>query len=526
MPYNPFVVHRKPKVPEGLRTLPVFLSDLGVSESELRLISAKKVEQYHLVSVRKRSGGMRTLSVPNERLKYIQKHTASLLAPLYQPRWCVQGFVKGRSALQNAQRHLGRKHLVKVDLKDYFNQVTVSRAKGVLRYFELDAGVIDAILTFCTLFGKLPQGAPSSPLLANMVTFSLDQELVRYARTNRLKYTRYADDIVLSSFSKPRLLRPSVTADYCKLTIEDVQEDFAKIFSNQGFELNEEKMRYCGQRASRTVTGYTINEFANVPREHIRRIRSILNDIEKRGYPLAQRRFSETTHSIKSLKASLKGRLNWVSSTKGVSDPVYRRLALRFNGLFPDDCLEIGPDYSKLAQLSTWVIEAERKTNGVPEAQGTAFFLKGVGLVSAAHCLPGGCNYSVFNIDNPSKTYPATIAKTHNHIDLAILDHSIPAESYLALELSDRQANLGEEVFSWGYPEHGPGKRITQKSGRVSSKPRVSGVDMYAVDMKLYQGTSGGPILNSSSAVIGVTHKGGHGEAHDLAILIKHLKDL
>lgn len=287
MPINPFIEFRKPDLATELKSVPDFLAAIGCSQKEINLISAKKFNQYKFLDVKKRSGGTRELSVPNDRLKFLQRQVGNILSPLYRPRWCVQGFLKGRSALGNAQMHLGRKHLVKIDFKDYFGQITTSRVRGVLNYFGIDRGVADIIVSLCMLLGSLPQGAPTSPLLANMITFRLDQRLVEYSRKNRLKYTRYADDIVFSSFSKPRILKSSVGSGYAKLSIDDIEDSLLDIFNEEGFLINEEKMFYCGANASRTVTGYTINEFANVPREHIRRIRSILHEIDLHGYNLA-----------------------------------------------------------------------------------------------------------------------------------------------------------------------------------------------------------------------------------------------
>lgn len=526
MPRNPFVDYRRPELKEELKNLSNLLKHLGVSPKELRFISAKRYSQYHLVSTIKRSGGTRVLSVPNDRLKFIQRQIYDLLQPLYSPRWCVQGFIKGRSALENARKHVGRTHLVKIDFSNYFDQIKSPRIKGVLSYFDLEQDVVDAILVFCTLGGRLPQGAPTSPLLANMVTFRFDQVMLEYSKANRLRYTRYADDIALSSFSRPRLLKSSVVGDYSRLRRDDFDDGFLEIFDLEGFEVNEDKLFYCGRKSRRSVTGYTVNEFANVPREHIRNVQAILHDIESRGYALAQRRFSEQSKSIKSLRNSLKGRIGWISATKGISDPVYRRLALRFNSLFAHDQLAVGPDFSKLATMSTWVFEAYDAKTSMIEAQGTAFFLKGFGLVTAAHCLAKGCVYSVFNVEKPAEKYKVTVAKRHDHIDLGILDHSVPAEKFIELAMSTREANVGEEVISWGFPDFSAGKHITRKSGKVSSKPTLSAVEFYSVDFKLYQGTSGGPILNSTQEVLAITHKGGDGEAYDLAVKSRYLNML
>src|SRR5690606_19785635 len=138
----------------------------------------------------------------------------------------------------------------------------------------------------------------------------------------------------------------------------------------------------------------------------------------------------------------------------------------------PLGALKIGPDFTQMSSMSTWVIEAlNLNEHGLPEAQGTAFFLKGVGLVTAAHCRPNNCTYLVFDVENPAQKYTTTIEKFNKHVDLAILQHIIPKEKYLELQQSTRETNVGEEVRSWGFPAYGPGKKLEVKSGRISSKP-------------------------------------------------------
>ncbi|MBU0781717.1 MAG: serine protease, partial [Alphaproteobacteria bacterium] len=101
--------------------------------------------------------------------------------------------------------------------------------------------------------------------------------------------------------------------------------------------------------------------------------------------------------------------------------------------------------------------------------------------------------------------------------------HRIPNTEYMELERSNRVLNIGEDVKLWGFPEYGAGKQPEQRTGKVVSHPVVSAVQHYCVDLKINPGNSGGPLLDSSNTVIGIAHKGGPLEVHDLAVKISHI---
>ncbi len=520
VPRNPFINHRLPTLPDEFSSLAKLSSHLGLSKKEFRYISANKLSQYHTVEIPKRGDGTRILSVPNARLKFLQTKINELLQKMYSVRGCVHGFVPGKSALTNAQEHLGRRHLVKVDLLDYFGQIGRQRVRGVLRSLGVPSPVSEVITVLCILKDGLPQGAPTSPVLANMVTFRLDQELVQFSKKNRLRYSRYADDIVFSSYSRPRIIQSSIEAHYAHLELTDIDEKLLIIFERESFELNEQKLYYCGKDARRTVTGYTINEAVNVPLKHVRRVRATLHNVRKNGYDAEQRKFSAKTFSMKSLQKSLRGQIEWIGATKGRSDKVFRRYAIEFNALFSEK-IEVGPDLNRLESLSTWVLETENPDPNEFGTQGTAFFLRGVGLVTAAHCVPAGNTIEVFSVDDFGTKYAVTVRERHDHYDLAILDHAIPTTEFIELERASREPNVGEESRIWGFPGYCPGHQVENRLGRVVSHPTRHGISMLCVDQKINQGSSGGPLLNSASEVVGVGHKGGPDEAQDLAVKVK-----
>ena len=146
------------------------------------------------------------ISAPDERLKFLQRKLADKIAQLYRPRNPVHGFVADRSIKTNALAHMRRRFVVNVDLKDFFPTISQNRVEGMLLSLGIDARVAEILARICCNNRHLPQGAPSSPVLSNMICFRLDKELMSIAKDARCIYTRYADDITLSSHQPPTAL--------------------------------------------------------------------------------------------------------------------------------------------------------------------------------------------------------------------------------------------------------------------------------------------------------------------------------
>jgi S1-C subfamily serine protease len=157
---------------------------------------------------------------------------------------------------------------------------------------------------------------------------------------------------------------------------------------------------------------------------------------------------------------------------------------------------------------SVWVIE-----RGLDDLdnyiQGSAFFLDGIGLVTAAHCVEGIQDAIVHHPSRPSNTFKVTVSKYSKHLDLAVLAHTIPDNEFFALKISPVPALTGDRVAGIGYPDFGPGDKINIRPGVVSSTKTRSLVNLLEVGFKLTQGMSGGPVVNDKDQVVGVIHKGG-----------------
>jgi len=158
--------------------------------------------KYKVSYIPKKSGGRREICSPQKGLKRIQRKLNIVFQAIYSnsiPK-PAHGFIKEKSIITNAKKHIGKKFVLNIDLQDFFPSVHFGRIKGLLQSepFSLNNNAAASIANLCCYKGKLPQGSPTSPILTNLICLRLDKQLNRFARENNLTYTRYADDITFS----------------------------------------------------------------------------------------------------------------------------------------------------------------------------------------------------------------------------------------------------------------------------------------------------------------------------------------
>jgi RNA-directed DNA polymerase len=512
-----------PKPPDELKDIASLEVYLGVSNLELQVIKKHRSKMYSRFAIPKRSGGNRIIEAPNKRLLFLQRKLLEIFVRLYKPRKPVHGFVPQRSAITNAREHIGRQYIVNVDLKDFFPTISQQRVLGLLLTLGIPQPVAECIVGICCVGNHLPQGAPTSPILSNMISLRLDRRIMQFCKARRIKYSRYADDFTFSSYTRPKELFRTEVPVPGKVKSDQLSEELTSIFIDNGFTVNEEKIRYFGSSSRKEVTGLVVSEILNVPRRFVRNIRAIIFDIEKNGYSAAQIRFSRKTKSITSLAQHLRGRINWLSQVKGFDDGVYLSIAKRYNRLSLTSPLRLGHSKGEVRDLANWVLEVDgAKISKM--SQGSAFFLQGFGLITAEHCVQGAGVIEVFHPHKPANRYPVTVAKSCKHRDLAILSHNIPKEEFLELVLADQLVRTGDKVKVLGYPSFGPGSNLQVRDARIVGHQNKSAVKQIIVDAKINQGNSGGPVVNHLDHVVGVCHKGGLNEAMDIAIAIQEVK--
>jgi hypothetical protein len=265
---------------------------IGVSLGELRFLAyAREVStttHYRRFTIPKRSGGERVISAPMRRLKRVQRWILDhVLEPIALPE-PAHGFRTGRSIVSNATPHAGAAIVVNVDLRDFFPTVTYRRVKGLfgkLGYSEEVATVLGLLCTEpeiaeTTLDGvtyyvargerRLPQGAPTSPAITNALCRRLDRRVAGWAARRDFQYTRYADDLTLST--KDGAAPVGACLGFLR-----------RVTAAEGFHVHPDKVRVVRRGRRQEVTGIVVNERPAVPRVELRKFRALLHRIEKDG---------------------------------------------------------------------------------------------------------------------------------------------------------------------------------------------------------------------------------------------------
>jgi len=232
---------------------------------------------------------VREISAPEPRLKRLQRKLSAVLTELDMEtqvappgRVLAHGFRKGHSIVTNAHRHVGRRHVLNVDIADFFPSFNFGRVRGFLikhRDFMLPEVVATLICQISFHKNVLPQGAPTSPVLTNIVGRFLDIELVRLAKRTGSRYSRYADDITFSTNAKEVPSQLAVRRGG-RWAASDV---LIGAVSRAGFRLNESKTRLSTRTGRQTVTGLTVNAKVNVPASYYRYARSMTHALFATG---------------------------------------------------------------------------------------------------------------------------------------------------------------------------------------------------------------------------------------------------
>ena len=303
---------------------------------------------YSTFTIPKRSGGTRTISAPHPTIKILQGKVNEILKLVYEPRASTHGFAIGRNVKTNAERHVGRRWVLNIDLLDFFPSIHFGRIRGVL--MKQPYGIGDAAATVLARIcseeteggRRLPQGAPTSPIISNMICRRMDRELSDLARRSQARYSRYADDITFST--KAPMFDSDIAAVGQSGSISDVVigAKLAAIIADNDFRINEEKVRVQKRNQHQEVTGITVNKTPNVPRKFIRQIRAMLHDWSLNGYDAAETRYRKEFDRKRGpgrgntlFRDVVYGKISFVKMVKGEDDPVYRSLrnrVLRLDG--------------------------------------------------------------------------------------------------------------------------------------------------------------------------------------------------
>lgn len=270
---------------------------LGVKPSALTyvLYLLKPSSQYTSFTIPKKTGGTRIILAPSERLKDLQSRLSHLLQDCIaeinrakQPGGNFKsklshGFVRDRSIITNALVHVNKKNVLNVDLKNFFDAFNFGRVRGFFianNHFNLNAHIATVIAQIACYDNKLPQGSPCSPVITNLITHSLDIRLASLARKNSCVYSRYADDITISSREMGfpnKIMRQHSDGEYI------VGKKLKNEINRAGFVLNDKKTRIQYKDSRQDVTGLIVNKKPNVKNEYWRTVRSQCHSLFRTG---------------------------------------------------------------------------------------------------------------------------------------------------------------------------------------------------------------------------------------------------
>jgi hypothetical protein len=344
---NPPAIARYPLTPPRMAPPPLAMQDialpalstpgaiadwLGISVAQLNWYVDRdesatrgpqdKLRHYTFRWVPKRSGGFRLLEIPKPRLLGLQRRILAGLLDFVPPHEAAHGFRTAHSSVTNARAHLGRNVVLRMDLKDFFVSVSAARVAGLFRTLGYPEAAARALTGLCTtrapaaalavhdparydfelpqlswlerkrlLERHLPQGAPTSPALANLCAFRLDLRLAAAADDAGARYTRYADDLTFSGGK-----------DFARRAGRFVSLA-AAIAAEEGFAVNHRKTRVMPQGQRQEVTGVVVNARPNLRRDAYDRLKATLTNCARRGPT------NENRDGIADFRAHLAGRI-------------------------------------------------------------------------------------------------------------------------------------------------------------------------------------------------------------------------
>ena len=285
-----------------------------------------RITKYQIKEISKKNGGIRVLLIPPPFTRVIQHKLNEILSTQYRPPKAVHGFVKKennqiKNIITNASQHINREVVINIDLENFFDTINFGRVRGLFlsKPFNCNEYVATRLAQLVTYDNKLPQGAPTSPIIANLICRKLDHQLMQLAKSYFLTYTRYADDITFSSKKR-------------NINIENILDEVESIINQNGFKINPLKTRIQTKNHTQIVTGLKVNKKVNVNRKFVRQIRSMLFSWYKNGlteatkihfekYNLQPNKYQENKEE--SFKNILLGKISFLKQVKGEEERLY-----------------------------------------------------------------------------------------------------------------------------------------------------------------------------------------------------------
>lgn len=266
-----------------------FYSLIGSSEKQVRYFIYRKSQFYRNFDIPKRNGGKRLIIAPTKDLKRVQRNILNNVLYQFKPHKNCYGFVKNKSIFLNASKHKNEKIIFNTDIRDFFNTITSKRIQGLLERLGFPKDVAYLITELCTFNRYLPQGAPTSPHISNLICHTLDKRLTGLAKKMNIEYSRYADDITFSGSKIPRSITKLIE----------------RIVRKEGFKLARDKTRFLSKANRQVVTGLIVNQKKlSIGRKKYHILKSTIYNCKTKGI------LSQNKHNHPNFKKHLLGKIS------------------------------------------------------------------------------------------------------------------------------------------------------------------------------------------------------------------------
>ena len=240
---------------------------VGFKQEYLQKASNAPRKFYRTFSIPKKSGGERVISEPLPSLKEIQRWILEEILYNSPISTFAKAYFPGRSIRKNARFHVKQNIVLTVDIEDFYGSL---RFKRVFSFFARQGYAVPVstmLSNLCCLHGSLPQGAPTSPALSNLLMHQFDKRVAGFAIKHGIRYTRYADDMTFSGSFEPGMIIKFVR----------------KVLGELNLRINERKIQLKRPHQRQEVTGAIVNEKLQAPRELRRELRQAVYYIDKYG---------------------------------------------------------------------------------------------------------------------------------------------------------------------------------------------------------------------------------------------------
>ena len=268
---------------------------------------------YTSFEIPKKSGGFRHIYAPQKDLKVIQRKLAEALYNCQKEIWnkcnvnpnISHAFQKEKSFITNAKIHRNKRFVINIDLENFFDSFHFGRVQGYFlknRNFQLPSEVATVIAQLTCYQGKLPQGAPTSPIITNLICNIFDVRISKLAKKYRLDYTRYVDDLTFSTNNKEFLNIKNIFF-----------EELEKEIINAGFSINKKKTRIQYRDSRQEVTGVVVNKKLHVSRDYYKRTRAMAYQLYKSGEYFIEDEIKGTINQLEG-RFSFINQLEWYNN--------------------------------------------------------------------------------------------------------------------------------------------------------------------------------------------------------------------